>query len=109
MYALLFAFLNQNSKGIAIDRATDLILVEFDGHVFQFSNTPPQSADFQFGIFLLCGASIKNLLFQLVQHLVFILCHRLTVRPDFIQYQRFQRDFINPVPGTGAVSGGGKV
>ena len=77
--------------------------------MFQLSDTPPQSADFQLGILLLRRAFGKYLLFQLVQHRVFILRHRLVVRPDFIQHQRFQRDFINPMPRTGAVSGGGKV
>ena len=72
--AFLFAFLNQDSKGIAIDRAADLILVELGGHVFQLSNTPPQSADLQLRILLFGCAFGKYLLFQLVQHLVFILC-----------------------------------
>ena len=51
--ALLFAFLDQNREGIAMDGTADLILIEFGGHVFQFSDAPPQSADFLFGIFLL--------------------------------------------------------
>lgn len=50
---LLFAFLDQDREGIAIDGTADLILIEFGGHVFQLSDAPPQSADFQFGIFLL--------------------------------------------------------
>ncbi len=105
----LFAFLNQDGKGIVIDYAADLIFIKFSGHVFQFSDTPPQPADFQSGILLSGCAFGKYLLSQLVQHGIFILCHRPAVRPDFIQHQRFQRDFINPVPGTGAASGGDKV
>lgn len=80
--AFLFAFLNQDSKGIAIDRAADLILVELGGHVFQLSNTPPQSADLQLRILLFGCAFGKYLLFQLVQHLVFILCYRVAYRSN---------------------------
>ena len=107
--AFLFTFLNQDSKGVVVDYAADLIFIKFSGHVFQLSDTPPQPADFQFGILLSGCAFGKYLLFQLVQHGIFILCYRPAVRPDFIQHQRFQRDFINPMPGTGAASGGGKV
>ena len=51
--ALLFTFLDQDREGIDMDGTADLILIEFGGHVFQLSDAPPQSADFQFGIFLL--------------------------------------------------------
>lgn len=84
--AFLFTFLNQDSKDIVIDDTTNLIFIKFSGHVFQLSDTPPQPADFQSGILLSGCALRKHLLFQLVQHGIFILCYRLTVRPDFIQY-----------------------
>ena len=89
LYAFLFTFLNQDRKGIVIDYAADLILVKFGGHVFQISDTPQQPADFQSGILLLGCALGKYLLSQLVQHGIFILRYRLTVRPDFIQHQHF--------------------
>ena len=81
--ALLLTFLNQDSKGIAIDDTADLIFIKFSGHVFQLSDTPSQPADFQFGILLPACAFGKYLLFQLVQHRIFILCHRPAVRSDF--------------------------
>ena len=48
------------------------------------------------------------LLLQSVQYSGFISCHRFSMRPDFVQYQVLQADLENPVPGAGAVSGGGE-